>query len=110
MRTKKFNKLKNDVLSTEEYTKDIQLIEQFLSEKELDTDKTTILFWNHMVSLLKRIDTNQQHTTDKHLPPETNKEVIGITRSFIFFMASKRKFNITPTETYLLSVYFKQLV
>lgn len=110
MKTKKYNKLKKDVLSTEVYTSDIQLIEQFLFEKELDTEKTTIFFWNHMISLLKRIDNNHQHSADQHLPPETNKEVIDLTREFTLFMASKRKFNVTPVETYLLSVYLKQLL
>lgn len=94
-----------------EYKKEVSQIEHFLSRNllKLDTDLAPV-FWNHMLSLLVRIDANEMNDMeiDDNFVPDA--EAVDLTTQLGNELSKIRNFDVTKFEEFLLLLYIQRLL
>lgn len=93
-----------------QYTREIEKVESFLKGNHFLVGLTDRTFWNHILTLLRRVDQNDQN----EMPFDTEdigleERTIHITEDFKKYMAKDRPFCLTDFETKLLQVYFQKM-
>lgn len=110
MEATQYEEIEKQVPAIGRYTTEVVNIETFFIEKELDIQKTTPVFWNHVITLLERVDEDEQNSLETDDVDLMSKEAIQLTEEFIYYLNAKRPFGITEFESYLLTIYFEQLI
>lgn len=107
MEEAQYVEIKEHVPAFENYKAEVRLIEQFFEEKNIEIESTTIIFWNHIITLLERVDEDEQNTTEEPVD-RMSDEAQKLTDDFKQFLNSHRPFELTGLEHYLLTIYFEQ--
>ncbi|WP_028273447.1 hypothetical protein [Atopococcus tabaci] len=109
MKAEQYTVIKEHVPDIEKYSKEVGLIEEFFVEKNLQIEKTTPVFWNHVITLMERIDNDEQNDLDLDQTEEMSKTAKELTKDFVDHLNQSRAFETTDFENYLLTIYFEQL-
>ncbi|WP_440896588.1 hypothetical protein ACS127_00850 [Amphibacillus sp. Q70] len=109
MKETQYNAIKEHVPAIDNYPKEVQLTEQFCIEKGIAVEQTAVVFWNHIITLLERIDEDDQNSTEQTPAEEMSKQAQELTGDYVDFMNSHRPFDITAFEKYLITIHFEQL-
>lgn len=110
MDAKQYKEVEAQVPTIANYSKEVEVIEAFFEAKALKIEETTPIFWNHILTLFERIDEGVQNEFDLS---EVDKMSLGaqeMTDEFEAFMKEERAFELTAFESYLVSLYFEQLI
>lgn len=110
MEKSKYQTIAEHVPAIHNYEKEVAIVEQFFEEKGLSIQDTTVVFWNHLITLLERIDDQQQNVMEFEGADEMSQEAQQMTDEFSAFMHQHRSFDLTQFEKYLLTLYFEQLI
>lgn len=106
---KQYQEIKEQVPSIEKYPKEVELIEEYFNKIGVEVEQTTVVFWNHIITLLERIDSDEQNDLEIEQTEVMSKEATVLTDGLIEHLRRFRKFNITSFEKYLLTIYFEQI-
>lgn len=109
MKEQHYNEIKEHVPSIVHYQKEVQLIEHFFNEKQLNIEEATPVFWNHVITLFKRIDADEQNHLELDPPEEMSEDAQKLVTEFEEYLDQHRAFDISEFEKYLLTIYFEQL-
>lgn len=110
MEATQFKEIEEHVPQISEYVKEVEWIERFFEEKELDIKQTTPVFWNHIITLLERVDQNEQNSMETNDVDKMSAEAEALTEEFAQYIGERRSFEITDFEKFLLTIYFEQLI
>lgn len=110
MKKEKLAEIQKHVPATNEFLPEIKYVEIFLKEKNFDINETSVLFWNHFITLLERIDENNQNNFDLEDTEALSTEAKKLTQEFEEYLNRYRSFNLTPFEKYLMEIYFEQII
>lgn len=106
---KQYQEIKEQVPSIEKYPKEIKLIEEYLNTIGVEVEQTTIVFWNHIITLLERIDSDEQNDLEIEQTEVMSQEAVELTEGLREHLRRFRKFDTTSFENYLLTIYFEQI-
>lgn len=106
----KFKEVEKHVPVINQYLEEVQYVEDFINERNLDSDKTTLLFWNHLITLFERVDESDQNNFDLDEVDELSKESEELTKDFEAYINDRRPFDLTAFEHYLMQVHFEQII
>lgn len=110
MKLEQYQEIKQYVPAVDQYSKEVELIESFFAEKDLEIQKTDAVFWNHLITLFERIDKGEQNTDEIDASiDEMSAEAQELTTDFVTYMNAHRPFPISQFEHFLLTIYFEQL-
>jgi len=110
MKQEKFEQIEKHVTTINQYLDEVKYVELFLEEKEIDINKTSVMFWNHLITLFERIDENNQNNLDLEDAETTSTEAQLLTQEFENYLDTYRSFNLTEFEKYLMEIYFEQIL
>lgn len=110
MDAKQYKEIEAQVPAIRDYDKEVKLIEQFFESQGLKIEETTPIFWNHVLTLFERIDEGVQNEFDMSEVDEMSPAAQKMTQAFEAFMQQERAFALTAFESYLVSLYFEQLI
>lgn len=103
-------KVKEYFPNIENYSKEINLTEKFFSKIGVDESLMDEVFWNHLLSLLERIDTNIQNSLEFSESDEISEKEKDVVKNYIEEMNLIRNFDITDFEKFLLEIYVKKFI
>src|SRR5699024_1866459 len=105
-----YKEIEEHVPQINEYVREVEWIEEFFGEKELDIRQTTPIFGNHIITLLERVDQNEQNSMETNDVDKMSAEAETLTDEFACYIDERRSFEITDFEKFLLTIYFEQLI
>lgn len=110
MDAKQYKEIEAQVPAIAQYAKEVEVIEAFFEAKALKIEETTPIFWNHVLTLFERIDEGVQNEFDMSEVDLMSVEAQKMTDEFEAFVKKERAFDLTAFESYLVSLYFEQLI
>lgn len=110
MDAKQYKEIEAQVPTIANYGKEVEQIEAFFNAKALKVEETTPVFWNHVLTLFERIDEGVQNEFDMSEVDVMSAEAQQLTDEFEAFIQHERAFSLTEFESYLVSLYFEQLI
>lgn len=110
MKVAQYKEIEEHVPAIEKYLKEVKVIEAFFKEKELSVENTTPMFWNHIITLLERIDENAQNEIEISDAEEMSSHAQELTNEFENILNDKRKFDLTEFENYMMTIHFEQII
>lgn len=110
MESEILNKLGNHIKNIEQFNEEIQITEQFFFKKDLNHKVMDEVFWNHILSLINRIDSNEQNDLEVYDMEEIGENAIELMEEYVIEMSRYRKFNVTNFEKMLLSIYTQRML
>ncbi len=90
----------------DKFSKFIEITEKFFQEKNLLLKENEELFFNHLISLIKRIEQNSQTDSELIDLNDFSDETKKLTEKFI----NKLQINITEFEKMLLYIHFQKII
>lgn len=108
MKETQYNEIKEHVASIDQYSKEVELIEAFFESKDINIEDATVIFWNHLVTLLERVDEDSQNSSEEEPADKMSEEAQQLTDEFQAYLHNHRPFYLTDFEHYLLTIYFEQ--
>ena len=103
--------LEQNIASIRSYLNEIDCIEKFLTNHNLTiSEEDKAVFWNHFVSLFRRVDMNEMDTLEVDLSFEPSVETLLITKLLILELKTLRNFDITEFEEFLIILYMQKLI
>lgn len=89
------------------YDKEIKVVEDFFTSKGyglmIETDE---VFWNHMISLIQRMDDNSLNEMEVDI--EIDEIFYDNANELIALLKEVREVTITEFELFLLAIYFQK--
>ncbi|MBP1920708.1 hypothetical protein [Youngiibacter multivorans] len=105
------NNLEQHVRDIRNYMLEVEVIERFLEDNLLELKEDhRLLFWNHFITLFKRIDQNEQNNLDKEETFTAEKEAEMLTAKLHDKLMEVRNFKTTEFEEFLVLVYMQMLI
>lgn len=105
------NELEQRIKDIGDYRSEVEVIEKFLKDHELPlNEEHRLLFWNHFITLFKRVDQNEMNELDKEESFVAEEEAVKLTEVLHGRLMEIRDFNITEFEEFLLLVYMQMLL
>lgn len=90
-----------------QYEKEIVLIEQFFQENGFfEQIEENEVFWNHMLSLIQRMD--EKSLNDMEVDLELKEAYLTQAKTLIDTLSTVRDVEITEFELFLLGIYFQK--
>lgn len=110
MDAKQYKEIEAQVPAIRNYATEVDVIEEFFKTQGLKLEETTPIFWNHVLTLFERIDEGVQNEFDMSEVDLMSLAAQQMTDAFEAFVKAKRAFDLTAFESYLVSLYFEQLI
>lgn len=110
MKQEIYDEVEIHVPSIIHYSKEVENVEKFLRMKDINPDILSIIFWNHFITLLERIEGGNQNELELTDTEELSKDAQELTKEFVVYMKSHHVFELTEFEEYLIQIHFEQLM
>lgn len=96
--------------SIDQYQKEIDLTQEFFRSKNIPIDNLDEIYWNHLLTLLNRVDTNSQNNMEIEELEDISEEATLLTNEFENYLSQHREFTLTPFESMLLNIYSQKFL
>lgn len=110
MKKEIYEKSKEIFPNIDDYEVEIFEIESFLKELNVEEKYLDLVFWNHMISLFERIDTDSQNDMDIEDFDEIHEETKRVTQDLVKRLNVIRQFNITNMENLLINIHIEKML
>lgn len=110
MEQTQYEEIEKHVPSIKEYADEVNEIVLFFKEKNLNIEKTSPMFWNHVITLLDRVDQGEQNEIELEDSEEMSVYTQQLTADFEKQINQLRTFNLTGFESYMLTIHFEQII
>ncbi|MGY3776366.1 hypothetical protein [Helcococcus sueciensis] len=105
-----YKQLSENIENISEYTNEIEKTEEFFLSRKINKETLDEVFWNHLITLLERIDNDEQNDLEMDELDEISKEAKDLLDEYISEMNKIRNFDVNNFEKKLLSIYTQRMI
>lgn len=105
-----YNNISETIPDLNKYSLEIETTELFFKRKGIKESKLDEVFWNHLITLFGRIDTDSQNDIEMDEFEEISDKAKLLLDEYINEISNIRNFNINNFEKKLLTIYTQRMV
>lgn len=105
-----YSSLSKNIVNIDNYEREIKETEKFFYSKNIKKSKLDEIFWNHLLSLFERIDSNLQNDLESYKIEGITKESEILLEEYIKYISKIRNFSINNFERMLLNIYTQRML
>lgn len=105
-----YKNISENIENISNYTNEIEKTEKFFVSKKINMNSLDEVFWNHLITLFERIDSDEQNDFELDKLDEITDKAKKLLDEYIVEMNKIRNFNINEFEKKLLSIYTQRML